>query len=260
MVTTSSHVATPSPVTPAHAPPPPVISPSQATPPSEGQQRRLIATYAVLIGLTPFIPVPFVDDVVEAALLRRFVRGLAASRSITIGEDEVRGLATGTGDGVLKKVARGIVVYPIKKLFRKTFFFLEGKRVVDLASLTFCRGYLLDLAFARGWAGGGVSAGAVNEAIEKACREAGTSPIEHAARAAFNGSRAALSGAVEGLTRAVAKARGKVEEVASEAAREASEGATAPVERKFEEALRAVPAEYFQRLSGAFATALGKSL
>lgn len=229
-------------------------------PPAEGQQRRTIATYAVLVGLTPLIPVPFVDDVVEAALVRRFVGGLASSRGVVLSDAEVRALSFGSDGGVFKKIARGIFVYPLKKLFRKTFFFLEGKRVVDLASLTFCRGYLLDVAFERGWAGAGTPGAPVLEAIEKACREVGTSPVEHAVQAAFNGSRAAFAGAVEGVTRAFKRAKGKADEAAAEAAREASAGAATPVERKLEDTLRTVPAEYFKRLSQSFATALGKSL
>jgi hypothetical protein len=252
MVTTSSETPTSS---PAQSP----ASPEPARPAIDGRQRRTLATYAVLIGLTPLIPVPFVDDAVEAALTRRFVRDLASARGVSLNEGDVRALAFGDGGGVVKKIARGVFVYPIKKLFRKTFFFLEGKRVVDLASLTFCRGYLLDVAFARGWAGAGAPGGPVLEAIEKACREAGTSPVEHAVRTAFNGSRAAFSGAVEGVTRAIKRARGGAEEAASEAAREA-DAAAAPVGRKLEESLRAVPAEYFKRLTQAFAMALGKSL
>ncbi len=239
---------------------PSAVNPTPPAAGPDGQPRQTIATYAVLVGLTPLIPVPFLDDLVEAALVRRFVRGLAASRGVALDDNEVRGLNFDGGGGFFKKVARGVFVYPLKKLFRKTFFFLEGKRVVDLASLTFCRGYLLDLAFARGWAGGGQAPGPVVEAIEKACREAGTSPVEHAVRTAFNGSRAAFSGAVEGVTRAVARKRGRPEEAAAEAAREVSAGAAAPVERKLEDSLRAVPAEYFRSLGGSFATALGKSL
>src|SRR5687767_2663958 len=105
-------------------------SPKAAPPaPAESQQRRTIATYAVLVGLTPLIPVPFVDDVVEGALVRRFVGALSASRGVTLSDAEVRALSFGSDGGVFKKIARGVFVYPLKKLFRKTFFFLEGKRV-----------------------------------------------------------------------------------------------------------------------------------
>jgi hypothetical protein len=226
---------------------------------SETSPRRTLATYAVLVGLTPLIPVPFVDDAAEAALLRRMVRALATARGVTLGDDDVRRLAVGTGDGLVKKIARGVVVYPIKKLFRKTFFFLEGKRVIDLASLTFCRGYLLDVAFERGWAGPGAPAAPLNEAIDRACREAGTSPVEGAVRAAFHGSRAAFSTAVEGVTRALGRRGRGADEAAADAAREATAGAAAPVERELEARLRAVPAEYFQRLTDAFTTALGRA-
>ena len=43
-----------------------------------GRQQRGLVTYSVLAGLTPLIPVPFVDDLVKNYFRRRLLRSLAA--------------------------------------------------------------------------------------------------------------------------------------------------------------------------------------
>ena len=46
---------------------------------------------------------------------------------------------------------KGVALMPLKLLLRKAFFVLSGKRIVDLGSICYHRGRLLDLTFAEGW-------------------------------------------------------------------------------------------------------------
>ncbi|HWS53123.1 MAG TPA: hypothetical protein VN228_03320 [Pyrinomonadaceae bacterium] len=220
-----------------------------------GGQKGLV-TYAVLTGLTPLIPVPVLDDVVKGYFRRRLVRGLAAARGRALSEEEVAALADEGGDGCLRGCVVQAVVYPLKKIFRKVFYFLEWKRAADLTSQTYHFGYLVGYALdARG---GGASlldlhgAARVGAAVAVVCREAPIKPVESAVSGTFRQSRKALSSAAALLGQSLRRLAGRapapevaraLEEVEPREAREVE-----PVVTRLQRSLASVPDEHFRDL------------
>ena len=64
------------------------------SPATQSGQRGLV-THAVLVGLTPLIPVPVVDDLTKNYFRRRLVRRLAASSGRGLTEAELGALLDG---------------------------------------------------------------------------------------------------------------------------------------------------------------------
>ena len=219
-----------------------------------GEQGSLV-TYAVLTGLTPLIPVPVVDDVVKGYFRRRLVRALAAARGRRLAEEEVAALADERGGGCLSGCVVQAVVYPLKKIFRKIFYFLEWKRAVDLTSQTYHFGYLVGCALDD--EGGGSlldahGAARVGAAVEAVCREAPIKPVEGVVGATFRQSRKVLGAAAgllgQSLRRLTGRARAEevAEAIAEVEPREARE--VEPVVTRLRTGLASVPAEHFQDL------------
>ena len=106
-------------------------------------------THAVLTGLTPLIPVPLVDDLVKSYFRKRLVRSLGSSAGRLLSEEEVDALAAESGGGCLGGCLTTVLVYPLKAVFRKLFYFLEWKRAADVTSRTYHFGYLVGHALRR---------------------------------------------------------------------------------------------------------------
>jgi hypothetical protein len=220
-----------------------------------GEQGSLV-TYAVLTGLTPLIPVPVLDDAVKGYFRRRLVRALAAARGRALADAEVAALASERGEGCLRGCAVQAVVYPLKKVFRKIFFFLEWKRAADLTSQTYHFGYLIGYALEAG-AGGTTlldahGAERVGEAVAAVCREAPLRPVERVVTGTFRQSRKALGAAAALLGQSLRRLTGRAREaelaeaIAEVEPREARE--VEPVVSRLRQALASVPAEHFQDL------------
>src|SRR3954464_3929445 len=88
-----------------------------------GAQQHVLVTHAVLTGLTPLIPVPLVDDLVKNYFRKRLVRSLAASAGRALSDEELDALASERGGGCLRGCVGTVVVYPLKAIFRKIFYF-----------------------------------------------------------------------------------------------------------------------------------------
>lgn len=239
--------------------------PDAAAPP-EGASRKLLVTHAVLVGLTPLIPIPVVDDLVKSHLLRRMVRALASGRGHRLSPEEVEALTAERGGGCLGGCLGQVVLYPLKKIFRKIFFFLEWKRAADLTSRTYHYGYLIDHALRPRADGARLierkPAAEVGAAIDAVCREAPIKPLESAVGATFRGSKNVLAGAAKILERALRR-RGTprpdpravaeaVESVESEEERQI-EGVT----RGLQGAIANIPEEHFRLLRYALDARLG---
>src|SRR5919201_1313118 len=168
---------------------------SQAT---EGGQRGLVA-HAVLVGLTPLIPVPLVDDLAKIYFRRRLVGGLAAASGRGLTEAELGALLSEPGGGCVRGCLGAVLVYPLKAVFRKVFYFLEWKRAVDLASRIYHFGYLVGYALRPRERGASLvdlcGAEAVSREIQAVCREAPIKPVEAAVAGTFRGSRRVLRAA-----------------------------------------------------------------
>jgi hypothetical protein len=117
---------------------------------SEKTNQAVIVTHSLLIGLTPLIPVPFVDDIAKSYFQQRLVRQLAEAQGQTLSAKTVSVLGKDRG-GCLSGCLGTIFLYPIKKIFRKIFFILEWQRAINLVTHSYYHGYLLDIALREGW-------------------------------------------------------------------------------------------------------------
>ena len=224
--------------------------------PAEAGDQRGLLTYAVLTGLTPLIPVPVLDDVVKNSFRRSLVRSLALSRGRRLGEEEVAALAFEGGDGCLRGCVVQAFVYPLKKIFRKVFFFLEWKRAADLTSQTYHFGHLVSYAL-EARAGGptlldAYGAERVGRAVEAVCREAPIKPVERAVGGTFRQSHKALRAAAALLGHSLRRLTGRapsdevaraIREVEPREAREVE-----PVVSRLQRSLASVPEEHFRDL------------
>jgi hypothetical protein len=230
------------------------------------RQQRSLVSYSVLAGLTPLIPVPFVDDLVKNYFRKRLLRSLAAEAGRALSEEELKALAAEQERGCLTGCLLTAVAYPLKAVFRKLFYFLEWKRAADLTSRTYHFGYLAGYAM-RPRAGGASAldlhgARAVGQAIEAVCREAPIKPLEAAVGSTFRQSRRVLKGAAALLgssLRRLTGGRARAEQVAEaiesiepEEARELD-----PVVTRLQRSIGSVPEEHFRTLRQSLDARLG---
>jgi hypothetical protein len=160
-----------------------------------------LARHALLVGMTPLIPLPFLDDLARVALRRRMVRALAAEEGVAVDAVVIEALAAEPGGGCLGFVPR-LLLYPIKKVFRKIFFFLEVKRAIDLVSTSWHYGWLLQIALRdRRLLEDAARAAAVRAEIEALLAETSVKPFERVLREALRGSRAIMKGGADVLAR-----------------------------------------------------------
>lgn len=226
---------------------------------------RSIITHAVLVGLTPLIPVPILDDVVKGYFRRRMVRGLSAAQGRILSDEELSALTSESGGGCLSGCVGTVVVYPLKRTFRKIFYFLEWKRAVDLTSQTYHYGYLVNYALQPRADGATLidlrPAAEVGRAVEIVCREAPIKPVESAVGATFRQSKRVLGSAAELLGKSLRRVTGRasereveraVEEVEPEEERELD-----PVVTRLQNSIASVPDEHFRRLRHALDEKLG---
>ncbi|MBZ4332756.1 hypothetical protein ACIHQR_15425 [Corallococcus coralloides] len=174
-----------------HARPPNAVPPSLAR----------VAFHAVAAGLTPLIPVPFLDDYALRQVREQSVRdqlkdkGLKApdkAVAVLAGSYEARGLG-----GRLVSYLKAVALFPVRKVFRKVFFVLWVKDCVDLTSVCLHHGYLLHHALERGDLDAASLQGdaprRVQAAIVAACSEMDARPINQALRRLFRGSRVLMA-------------------------------------------------------------------
>ncbi|HZI19885.1 MAG TPA: hypothetical protein VEY09_14970 [Pyrinomonadaceae bacterium] len=222
----------------------------------EGAGQPALLTYAVLAGLTPLIPVPLLDDAAKGYFRRRLVRSLAASRGRALAPGEIEALTAERSGGCLGGCVGTLLVYPLKKVFSKIFFFLEWKRAVDLTSRTYHFGYLVGYALRPRAAGASAldlrGARAIGEAIEAVCLEAPLKPVEGAVSAAFSGSRKVLRASAAVLGHSLRRLAGRRDRAEVERAIHEVEPAekreVAPIVARLQSSLASVPDEHFRRL------------
>lgn len=168
----------------------------------ERERDGVLLESTALVALTPLIPIPFVDDMVRTRLHRRMVQSLANLHTLRLWPDEVKVLAD-PPSALLAGLARGAVLYPLKRILRKALVVLRFKSMVDHASDTYHRGVLLDHAFASGLCApvGPYTPAELREAIEAVCRQVPVagSPVTEAVRAGLSRSGDALSSAAGAL-------------------------------------------------------------
>jgi hypothetical protein len=177
--------------------------PSNAPPPQLGR----VAFHAVASGLTPLIPIPFLDDYALRQVRERMVRALLQDHSLPTPAKAVSILAgspaSSTLGGRVLGLFKSLALRPFKKLFRKVFLVLWVKDCVDMASYSLHHGYLLQHALARGDLTALTLEGAaprrVHDAILAACKEQDSRPVNLLLGRLFASSRLLLSEATQAL-------------------------------------------------------------
>ncbi|MFN3651155.1 MAG: hypothetical protein ACK47B_16390 [Armatimonadota bacterium] len=217
-----------------------------------GQQSLL--TYAVLTGLTPLIPIPFVDDLAKAYFRRRLVRKLAAGHGVPLSREEVEALTAEPGGCLLSGCLGQLVLYPLKKIFRKIFYFLEWKRALDLTSQSYHFGYLVDCALADGYLGPSSPhrVEAVRQAIHTVCAQTPIKPIEGAVGGAFRQSKSAIRNTLSLLERTLRRLTGRpqpaeVSAALNEVEAQESEAVRGVVEN-LQRRMQTIPQAHFDRM------------
>lgn len=127
-------------------------------------QHGIILTQSILVGLTPLIPIPIVDDAVKNFFLRGMVRQITAGRGVTLTPAQIEALIQEDfWDGCITGCI-GAVGYLLRELVSKVFFFLEWRRAFLLIAQTYNTGFLLDAALLDGYPLAGVNGSTVEAA------------------------------------------------------------------------------------------------
>jgi hypothetical protein len=161
-----------------------------------------IIAHAVLIGLTPLIPIPVLDDLVKNYFVRSLIKSLASSYGATLTEKEIAVLTEERSTGCLNGCFFWLFEFVVKRLIRKVLFVLEWRRAIDLVTHTFYYGYLLNYAFEQGWyvAGDPNNAAKLRAAVERARAGANTNLVKRVVQSTFNQSRQLVLGTVQQIS------------------------------------------------------------
>lgn len=161
-----------------------------------------ILTHAVLVGLTPLIPIPVLDDLVKSYFYRNLVKSLAEAYGATLSDKEITALAEERSTGCLNGCLFWLIEFGVKRLVRKILFVLEWRRAIDLVTHTYYYGRLLDHTFAHGLYASGDPERATHlrTAIEQARRGANTNLVKRVVQSSFNQSRQLILGTVQQLS------------------------------------------------------------
>jgi hypothetical protein len=230
---------------------------TEPTPPASAPpQLSRVAFHAVASGLTPLIPVPFLDDFALRQVRERMVRSMLQEHGLPTPAKAVSVLAGSyLGNGIGGRVLgllKSVALFPVRKIFRKVFFVLWVKDCVDMASASLHQGYLLQHAIARGDLDArgleGDAPARVHAAIEAARKEVDSRPINQLLRRLFAGSRLLLAEATQAflsplLGQPRVPQQGEAEEVSSLADRLAAalweqRGYFTALEQRYEQHLR----------------------
>ncbi|MBN1210185.1 MAG: hypothetical protein JXB05_35360 [Myxococcaceae bacterium] len=174
-----------------------------APPPQLGR----VAFHAVASGLTPLIPIPFLDDYALRQVRERMVRAVLQEHGLPTPPKAVSVLAgsevsTTLGGRVLGTL-KTLALLPLKKIFRKAFLVLWVKDCVDMASYSLHHGYLLQHAVARGDLDASTleaeAPPRVHDAILAACKEMDSRPVNQILARLLASSRLLITEATQAL-------------------------------------------------------------
>lgn len=134
---------------------------------------HIILTHAVLVALTPLIPIPLLDDWVKNHFLRRMMQQLAAARQVAPTAAQIEALLQEDFWDNCVEGCLGILFYILRELLSKIFFIVEWRRAYLLLGATYYTGFLIDAALQDGYplasADGSVEAAAkLRDAVRRA--------------------------------------------------------------------------------------------
>ncbi len=175
---------------------------SEPQPSTVPPQVRRVALHAVASGLTPLIPVPFLDEYALRRVREQMVRALLRERSLSTTDRTVAvlaGLYPRHGSRV-QQFASKAALFSLRLTWRKAYRRLATalwvKDCADMASLSLHHGYLLQHALERGDLTASTltedTARRVHSAIDAACKELDARPVNQVLRRLFAGSRLLL--------------------------------------------------------------------
>ncbi len=214
-----------------------------------------LLTPVVLIGASAMIPVPFLDDVAKKYLEKRLFRLIAQKEHRELNKEELSALVEEPSKGCFAVGCfLNVLIYPIKKILRKLFFFLEVKRAVDQATTALAKAWLFQLAFRRTlWepGAGAESASRLREIMNTACEGQGVRPLEVAISHAFEETKGSLSEFAAKFTKKKPSTEEEVEKVL-ETLEKDQEKELAGFTRKLTESLDELKGGYLETFAGRF--------
>ncbi len=190
------------------------------------------------------------------------MRALAASRGRELPPADVKILAEEAGRGCLTGCLLGAVLYPLKRLFRKIFYFLEWKRAADTATHTLYFGMLFDHTLEKRWItpDGPFEAAQVRAGIDGILRDEGTALVERAFRETFKRSARTLREAAAFLQRGLPRLRRRrltQDEVGRALDSLETERQVEAMAGDLEQEMEKIPPQHWDRLRALLAVRLG---
>lgn len=222
---------------------------------------RRLTFYAVLAGLCPLIPIPFVDDWTLRQVRHRMLGEIDEHAGLALAPGEARCLLgeEGRRPGCLSAVgwvARSVVLRLVRKLLRTVLYVLAVRQGVHRATETFHEGYLLLRAARAGVLAGPrrppERAAEVRRAVEATLAQMDVKPVRRAVARAFRGSFFLLARASRRLARLLRRGSAASAPAASAASFEEEERRLTGVTDRLAASLWG-NRDYFQRLEGLFA-------
>jgi hypothetical protein len=172
-----------------------------------------IALHAVLAGLCPLVPIPFLDDALERRVRKSLGRSLAPELPRPSSDYLAGAFETRVGCAWMILLPFKLAGKLVLKLFRKITIILSLKQAVDTTSRVLHEGWLIAYARREGHLlDPNYPPSVVRAAIETACRNIDPRPVEQAIKRLYRASRSTLRKAM----RLLVAARGKAVPLAAE--------------------------------------------
>ena len=184
---------------------PPATTAGAATPPTEAAASRRVLRYAVLAGLCPLLPIPFLDNVLVGMFRSRMIRGQVRDAGLEPAPQQADLLAFEPRPIRLLGCVLGLIWMVIKKIFRKLVYIFAVKDCVDTTSLVMHHGWLFQYALDRGILDQGTftddneAIRRVRDAVRTATERVDPRPVNKAVRQVFLGSRTLVKGAARAV-------------------------------------------------------------